>query len=108
MSNYFYSFAKKFMNRLHTFCCQFYFHEISFKSLPGYNDDVLADVKRENAQAKGVVHAGGALQSRERDGDGLLGLLGKPFKSKEHLFEPSLWRKEHAIGARFAPYTRTS
>ena len=28
-------------------------HEISFKSLPGYNDDVLADVKRENAVARG-------------------------------------------------------
>lgn len=28
-------------------------HALSFESLPGYNDDVLADVKRENAKALG-------------------------------------------------------
>lgn len=28
-------------------------HPISFESLPGYNEDVLADVKRENASAQG-------------------------------------------------------
>ncbi len=28
-------------------------HELSYTSLPGYNEDVLADVKKENAQARG-------------------------------------------------------
>lgn len=30
--------------------------EISFVNLPGYNEDVLADVKRENAEAKGETY----------------------------------------------------
>ncbi|MFC3095605.1 S9 family peptidase [Alteromonas sediminis] len=30
--------------------------EIGYQSLPGYNEDVLADVKRENAEAKGETY----------------------------------------------------
>lgn len=30
--------------------------KLSYKGLPGYNEDVLADVKRENAQAKGETY----------------------------------------------------
>ena len=31
-------------------------HKISYNGLPGYNDDVLADVKRENAEARGETY----------------------------------------------------
>jgi dipeptidyl aminopeptidase/acylaminoacyl peptidase len=35
--------------------------ELSYKSLPGYNEDVLADVKRENAEAKGETYTNNRL-----------------------------------------------
>ncbi len=34
---------------------------LSYVALPGYNDDVLADVKRENAQAKGETYTNNRL-----------------------------------------------
>ncbi|WJG07775.1 prolyl oligopeptidase family serine peptidase [Aliiglaciecola sp. LCG003] len=36
-------------------------HELSYTSLPGYNDDVLAAVKKENAEAKGKTYQGNRL-----------------------------------------------
>ena len=35
--------------------------ELSYKALPGYNEDVLADVKRENAEAKGETYTNNRL-----------------------------------------------
>jgi len=35
--------------------------ELSYKTLPGYNEDVLAEVKRENAQAKGEKYTDNRL-----------------------------------------------
>lgn len=35
--------------------------ELSYMSLPGYNEDVLADVKRENAQARGETYSNNRL-----------------------------------------------
>jgi len=35
--------------------------ELSYVSLPGYNEDVLADVKRENAEAKGETYTNNRL-----------------------------------------------
>ncbi|GAC14876.1 S9 family peptidase [Aliiglaciecola lipolytica] len=36
-------------------------HELSYKTLPGYNEDVLAKVKTENAQAKGKTYQSNRL-----------------------------------------------
>ncbi|GGF58629.1 peptidase S9 [Alteromonas lipolytica] len=50
-------------------------HELSYVGLPGYNDDVLAEVKRENAEARGedytvnrLPRAIGLLNSWSRSG----------------------------------------